>query len=189
MSESFSLDKVTQVASRAKCLITHEEIETALDAMAERISADLRNANPIVLCVLIGGIIPTGSLLTRLDFPLQVDYVHATRYGDATRGTHLEWIAKPTVDLKDRVVLVVDDILDGGVTLAELVRFCEQDGAKSVKTAVLVEKNTQREPNAVQKADYTGVRVDDHFVFGYGMDYKRYLRNAPGIFAVSSEDE
>lgn len=189
MSNDVTPELINGVAKRAQCLITHKQIETALDTMAAEIREDLQESNPVVLCVLIGGIIPTGSLLTRLDFPLQVDYIHATRYGNMTVGSNLEWIARPTVDLKDRVVLVVDDILDGGVTLAELVKFCHQQGAKEVKTAVLVEKNVSRADNAVQKADYTGVNVDDHFVYGFGMDYKRYLRNAPGIFAVAKEDE
>jgi hypoxanthine phosphoribosyltransferase len=189
MSKSVSPNTIKEVSKRANCLIDHSQIELALDDMAEKISNDLRDSNPVVLCVLIGGIIPTGSLLTRLDFPLQVDYIHATRYGDMTSGANLEWIAKPTVALKDRVILVVDDILDGGVTLSELVKYCNSQGAKEVKTAVLVEKNVTRESTAVQKADYTGVNVDNHFVYGYGMDYKRYLRNAPGIYAVAKEDE
>lgn len=183
-----STQQIQEVAARAKCLVTHREVEAALDKLAGDISKDLSTSNPIVLCVLIGGIIPTGSLLTRLDFPLQVDYIHASRYGDNTLGSHLEWVAKPTNKLKDRVVLVVDDILDGGITLTELVKYCTNQGAKSVKTAVLVEKKVQRDPGAIQQADYTGVQIEDHFVFGYGMDYKRYLRNAPGIFAVAESD-
>ncbi|MFT5453526.1 MAG: hypoxanthine phosphoribosyltransferase, partial [Enterobacterales bacterium] len=89
----------------------------------------------------------------------------------------------------NRTILVVDDILDGGLTLAGIVDFCNQEGAADVKTAVLVEKNVERKGKAIKKAHYTGVTVENKFVFGYGMDYKRYLRNAPGIFAVSEEDE
>lgn len=186
---SVSCADIHAVESRARCLIQKPQIEAALDEMAAAIERDLSHANPVVLCVLIGGIIPTSSLLTRLKFPLQVDYIHATRYGDATKGTHIEWIARPTVDLTNRTVLLVDDILDGGFTLAEIVKFCQAQGAREVKTAVLVEKNIARQSSAIEKADYTGVRVDDHFVYGYGMDYKRYCRNAPGIFAVAKEDE
>lgn len=189
MSEMLPPDFIRAVEKRAKCLHSLEDIERALDKMATEIKADLSESNPIVLCAMIGGVVPTGMLLTRLDFPLQVDYVHATRYGLETTGQHLEWLVRPRVPLKNRTVLIVDDILDGGETLAGLIQFCKDQGAAEVKTAVLVDKIRVRSPHAVQKADYSGVLIENVFVYGFGMDYKRYLRNAPGIYAVSSEDE
>lgn len=189
MSKMLDPKDIISIANRATALHTESEVDKALDSMAREISFDLYQSNPIVLCVMVGGIIPTGKLLTRLDFPLQVDYVHATRYGDEFVGQELEWLVKPRGSLEDRTVLIVDDILDGGLTLAGIADFCKQQGAKEVKTAVLVEKDVPRYGKAIKKADYTGVTVADKFVFGYGMDYKRYLRNAPGIFAVSEEDE
>lgn len=189
MSHALDPKFIKAVAQRATQLYSEKELEQALDKLAQEISNDLHETNLIVLCVMVGGIIPTGMLLTRLDFPLQVDYIHATRYGDDTTGKNLEWVVKPRVSLKNRTVLVVDDILDGGITLQGIVNYCYEAGAASVKTAVLVEKEVERLPQAIQKADYTGVTVENKFVYGYGMDYKRYLRNAPGIYAVSSEDE
>ncbi len=177
------------VFSRSSCLYQSTEIEKALAAMASHIHQDLQDKDPVVLCVLIGGVVLTGKLLTLLDFPLQVDYVHATRYGDKTTGSEIQWVAKPRVSLKGRTVLIVDDILDRGVTLAEIVKYCEEQGAKEIKIAVLVEKKIERPAEGVQKADYTGVTVDNHYVFGYGMDYKGYLRNAPGIYYVAQEDQ
>ncbi|MBS0289459.1 MAG: hypoxanthine-guanine phosphoribosyltransferase [Proteobacteria bacterium] len=188
MPDHQTAKSIKQVFSRAACLYSCAQVEKALQQMANVIHRDLLDENPIVLCVLIGGVVLTGKLLTLLDFPLQVDYIHATRYGDEIRGSVLQWIAKPRVSLKDRTVLIVDDILDGGITLAGIVSYCQNQGAKAIKTAVLVEKNVFRPSDAVQKADYTGVIVEDSFVFGYGMDYKGYLRNAPGIFSVASED-
>lgn len=189
MSTPLSPQTIREVSKRATCLMTAQEVEKALDKMALHISEDLAHANPVVLCVMIGGVVPTGMLLTRLDFPLQVDYIHATRYHENFVGDELEWLVHPRVPLKDRTVLVVDDILDGGITLTKIVEYCREEGAKDVKTAVLVEKQTSRDRNALQKAHYTGAHVEDKFVFGYGMDYKRYLRNAPGIYAVSQKDE
>ncbi len=180
---------IRQVSKRATCLHTAEQVDLAIDDMAKLISLDLSEANPVVLCVMIGGVVPTGMLLTKLDFPLQVDYVHATRYHDNFIGDELEWLVKPRVSLKDRAVLIVDDILDGGLTLAKIAEYCMAEGALDVKTAVLVEKDARRVSGGLEKADYTGVTVEDRFVFGYGMDYKRYLRNAPGIYAASQEDE
>lgn len=189
MSKGPSPQDIRDVFRRATCLFSATEVDKALDQMAEVIHAELHDTNPVVLCTMIGGVVPTGMLLTRLDFPLQVDYVHATRYHEQSYGQELEWLVEPRVCLKDRVVLVVDDILDGGITLKGIVDRCLQLGAKTIKTAVLVDKQVTREENSVQHADYSGVQVDDRFVFGFGMDYKRYLRNAPGIYAVAKEDE
>ena len=189
MNQIISPEFIRDVSKRATCLYTREQVQAAIDAMALKISEDLSESNPVVLCVMIGGVVPTGMLLTRLDFPLQVDYVHATRYKDQIVGQEIEWIVRPSVSLEKRTVLIVDDILDGGVTLSHIAEFCKTKGAKEVKTAVLVEKQTERHQSALQKADYTGAIVEDRFIFGYGMDYKRYLRNAPGIYAVCKEDE
>lgn len=189
MPDLISPDIIRSVSSRAKRLCSAHEVEKALQVMAEAIHRDLQDDDPVVLCVLIGGVVLTGKLLTLLDFPLQVDYIHATRYQNTTTGKNLEWVATPKVSLKGRTVLIVDDILDKGVTLASIVNYCQEQGASSIKTAVLVEKEVFRDPEAVQKADYTGIIVENLYVYGYGMDYKGYLRNAPGIYAVASEDQ
>ncbi len=167
----------------ADLLHSEQMVEAALDRMAAQITAQLADSNPLLLCVLTGGIIPTGKLTTRLDFPLQLDYLHATRYRGATRGGELNWIAHPSISLRDRVVLVVDDILDEGTTLAAIIEHCRDEGATQVYSAVLVDKLHDRKFHDI-KADFTGLEVPDRYVFGYGMDYKDYLRNAPGIYAV-----
>jgi len=180
---------IQEVLEKSTQLFTIQQIEAALDTMAVEIKQDLHDKNPVVLCVMVGGLIPMGHLLVRLDFPLEVNYVHATRYGGETQGGKLHWRAKPTLDLQGRNVLIVDDILDGGVTLAAIVDEIKSMGADEVRTAVLVDKHHQREENALKHADYVGLEVEDHFIFGYGMDYQEYLRNAPGIYVVSPEHE
>lgn len=181
-------DTFKEVYNRSTCVYSHEEIEAALEKMAVEINRDLADKNPIVICVMIGGMIPVGSLLLKLDFPLEVDYVHATRYRGALSGGEIHWKAKPKVDLKDRNILVVDDILDGGITLQAILDEFTNMGAKDVRSAVLVDKYQKRVPGGLQKADYVGMQVEDHYVFGYGMDYKEYLRNVPGIYKVAPED-
>ncbi len=183
------LSKIQEVHEKATQLFSTKEIEAALDGMAKAIHANLHDKNPVVLCVMVGGLIPLGHLLVRLQFPLEVDYVHATRYRGETTGGELHWRAKPSTDLTNRTVLIVDDILDGGVTLAEIVSEIKAMGASEVQTAVLVDKHHTRAENGLKKADYTGLEVDDHFIYGYGMDYQEYLRNVPGIFVVSPEHE
>lgn len=164
-------------------LYSKAEVEQAILRMAREIEQALGDRNPLVLCVMNGGLIPAGKLVPELNFPLQLDYIHATRYHGRTSGSDLHWRAEPQQELQDRVVLVIDDILDEGITLDKIVEYCREQGAREVYTAVLVEKLHERKPG-MQHADFTGLQVEDLYVFGYGMDYKNYLRNAPGIFAV-----
>ncbi len=177
------------VYKRATCLYNREQVEAALDDMAACINAELADKNPLLLVTMIGGMVPAGQLATRLDFPLDMNYVHATRYRGDIVGRDLIWKTKPTFSVDNRVVLVVDDILDGGVTLKAIVDYCYANGAAKVYTAVLVDKQHVREPDGLIKADFTGLSVEDHYVFGYGLDYHEYLRNAPGIFMVAPQDE
>jgi len=182
-------EKIKQVYQQATCIYSQQQIETALDAMAASIHQQLHDKNPVILCVMVGGLIPLGNLLPRLDFPLSVDYVHATRYRGATRGGEIHWRARPSTDLTGRTVLVVDDILDGGVTLKAILEDCKQQGAEEVLSAVLVDKVHNRVAEGLQQADFVGLTVENHYIFGFGMDYQEYLRNAPGIYQVASEHE
>lgn len=170
------------IYSEADCLYDRSEIEAALDRMALDISYALAEANPLVITVMQGGLITAGMLLPRLAFPLQVDYLHATRYRGETSGAELHWIVRPSQTLAGRIVLLIDDIHDEGYTLEAIVRACRDAGARRVYSAVLVNKRHDRK--TVYRSDFVGVEVPDRYVFGYGMDYKEYLRNAPGIYAV-----
>jgi hypoxanthine phosphoribosyltransferase len=174
------------VLEGAQLLHDPDSVRQALDRMAAAITAELADTHPLVLCVLTGGIIPAGHLLTRLTFPLEIDYLHATRYRGATKGEHVQWVCRPQTDLQDRTVLVVDDILDEGHTLADVLAFCRDAGAVQVYSAVLVEKQHARKADAVS-ADFVGLSVEDRYVFGFGMDYKGHFRNLDGIYAVSAE--
>lgn len=174
------------VFESADCLYSKNDVEQAIIRLSSEITEKLRDENPIILCVMNGGLVPAGLLITHLNFPLQVDYLHATRYRGETVGSNLNWLAKPQFDLKDRVVLVIDDILDEGLTLKEILAYCRQQGVKALYSAVLVEKLHDRKKGE-QHADFIGLQVADRYVFGYGMDYKGFLRNAPGIYAVQGE--
>ena len=182
-------EHIREVLAKATCLYSKTAVNAALDKMAAEISAELSQSNPLFLCVVIGGIVPLGNLLPRLDFPLEVDYIHATRYRNDTKGKDLQWKVKPTANMKNRTVVVVDDILDGGITLGAIIEYCKTQGAATVYSAVLVDKCHARLPNGHEKADFSGLEVGNHYVFGYGMDYKGYLRNAPGIYMVAPEHE
>jgi hypoxanthine phosphoribosyltransferase len=179
---SVSTVDVQAVLERAEVLYNEAEVEAALDRMAADITARLADKNPLLLCTMIGGIVTAGKLLTRLHFPLSMDYIHATRYRGETRGADLHWIARPTEAIAGREVLLIDDIFDEGLTLNALIEDCRQAGAAAVHTAVLVEKQCSKRCDF--DVDFLGLHVEDRYVFGYGMDYKGYLRNANGIYAI-----
>jgi hypoxanthine phosphoribosyltransferase len=189
MTAHLSLEEINDVLAKSTQLYTVDQVEAAIDKMAFQIDASLSQTNLVCLTVMVGGLIPTGGLLKRLHFPMEIDYVHATRYRGDTTGKDLHWVVKPTRSLQGRTVLIIDDILDGGITLARIVEFVQSRGAKKVYTAVLIEKECKREPGAIEKADFSALTVENRYIYGYGMDYKEYLRNAPGIFAVAKEHE
>src|SRR4029077_16654640 len=131
-----------------------------------------------------GALIPAGHLATRLPFPFEMDYIHVTRYRGTMRGGDLHWLVEPRTDLKDRTILIVDDIMDGGLTLSAIIDYCKQAKAKAVYTAVLVSKTRKREATVDFEPDFVGVTTADRFLFGFGLDYEEYWRNIPGIYAL-----
>ncbi|MEN0106650.1 MAG: hypoxanthine-guanine phosphoribosyltransferase [Pseudomonas sp.] len=181
---SVDIAHIRQVMAEADCLYSNAEVEVAIDTMATAINAEMGDSNPVVFCVMNGGLIFSGKLLPKLDFPLELSYLHATRYRNETSGGELFWKAKPEISFIDRDVLIIDDILDEGHTLGAIIDFCRHAGAKNVRIAVLVDKTHDRKARPDLKADYVGMPCEDRYVFGYGMDYKGYWRNAPGIYAV-----
>ena len=177
------LQLIKKLRTESECLFSAQQVDEAIARMAEQISSVLADSDPLLLCIMNGGLILTGKLATLLDFPLQIDYLHATRYRGETRGAELNWLAYPRERLKGRDVLLVDDILDEGNTLAAVKAYCIEQDAKSVYTAVLADKkHTRRLPGI--SADCAGLQLEDKFVFGSGLDYKGYLRNVAGIYAI-----
>ncbi|PZW68429.1 hypoxanthine phosphoribosyltransferase [Pseudomonas sp. URMO17WK12:I1] len=181
---SADLAHIRLVMAEADCLYSEADVEAAITRVAAAINADLAERNPVVFCVMNGGLIFSGKLLTQLDFPLEASYLHASRYRNQTSGGELFWKAKPEVSFIDRDVLIIDDILDEGHTLGAIIDFCHHAGAANVYTAVLIDKDHDRKARPDLKADYVGLPCIDRYIFGYGMDYKGYWRNAPGIYAV-----
>ncbi len=179
------IEEVRRVQAEARCIYTEQEVEAALDRMAVAITAELVDSNPVVLSVMTGALVVAGKLLPRLTFPLQVDYLHASRYRGELSGADLQWKAYPSVALRDRTVLIVDDILDEGETLLGIRDYCLQQGATRALCAVLVDKNHDRRVAGLARAEFTGLEAPDSYLFGYGMDYKDYLRNVRGIYAVA----
>jgi hypoxanthine phosphoribosyltransferase len=181
---TIDLKEIQRVRDEADCLMSALQVDQAIAQMAGDITARLKYTNPMVYCVMNGGLIFAGQLIPKLDFPLEVAYLHATRYGHALTGTFLDWRVRPTHDITGRSVLVIDDILDEGHTLDAIVNYLKSEGAKEVLTAVLVHKIHDRKVRPGQRADFSGLDVEDRYLFGCGMDYKGYWRNLPGIYAL-----
>ncbi len=176
------IKSIKKIEAESDCLCDSEKLNKVLDVLANQITNDLEEKNPIILCVMTGGVVPTGHLVTRLSFPLQLDYIHATRYRGETSGGELHWIQEPSISLQDRNILIIDDIFDEGITLLEIAKYCKSKGAAKVHSAVLVNKLHNRKIN--YKPDYIGLDIEDRYLFGFGMDYKNYLRNVNSIHAV-----
>jgi hypoxanthine phosphoribosyltransferase len=175
--------------ARSEEVVSAQAVQFAIDQTAVRLSVALNDANPLVLCVLNGGLPYTGELLKRLPFPLELSYVHVGRYGQATAGGELSWYARPTVALHERHVLLVDDIFDQGRTLSALVAWSLAQGAASVTTTVLVDKELAVPRSGAIDVDYAALRCPDRYLFGCGMDYRGYWRNLPAIHALPRDME
>jgi len=166
----------------AQLIHSAEAVQSTILRLSLEITERLENKSPVMICVMGGGIVFAGQLLTHLKFPLEVDYVHASRYQNQTVGQALVWKSLPKLDLTNRTVLLMDDILDEGVTLKEIQEKCLSLGAKEVYSAVFVEKKlNQIKPI---KADFVGLEVPNAYVFGYGMDIYGWWRNLDAIYAM-----
>ncbi|HIF51483.1 MAG TPA: hypoxanthine-guanine phosphoribosyltransferase [Thiotrichaceae bacterium] len=184
MTEQQNLLEESQLAlENADLLHGADAVERAITEMSAAITNELEHSNPLILPIMIGGLVLAGRLLPQLNFPLQIDYIHATRYRGETSGSELNWLKKPEKSLKDKTILLVDDILDEGITLAAIIEYCHESGAEKVLTAVLVEKIIEKD-KPIKNADFTGLTVPNRYVFGYGMDYHEYHRNSAGIYAL-----
>jgi hypoxanthine phosphoribosyltransferase len=177
--------KARELLTNADLIHSEATVQAALAEVAGRIGERLADKNPLVLCVMTGGVIFCGQLLPKLQFPLDFDYLHATRYGPETQGGKISWRMAPWTSVKGRSVLVVDDILDEGVTLAAVKESLIRLGAAEVLLAVFTDKqNGKQKPIA---ADFVGLSVPDRFVFGFGMDVDGAWRNLPAIYAMKDD--
>ncbi len=166
----------------AELIRTADEVQTAVARVAGEINEKLAAQHPLVLSVMGGAVIFTGQLLPQLDFPLDFDYLHVSRYGAKQKGGALHWKVSPGENVSGRVVLVLDDILDEGETLAAIRQRVLELGASAFYSAVFADKANGL--NKPIRADFTGMELPDRFVFGFGMDIQGAWRNLPAIYAV-----
>lgn len=175
-------DQAQNILDEADLIFPEHEVQSAVARVASEISARLGDEHPLIISVMGGAVVFTGHLLTHLKFPLDFDYIHVSRYGNATQGGELQWKVLPRENVTGRNVLVVDDILDEGHTLAAIRDKVLELGAKRFYSAVFADKQIGRQKPV--RADFVGIEVPDRYVFGFGMDVKGAWRNLPAIYAV-----
>jgi hypoxanthine phosphoribosyltransferase len=174
-----------ELLEKSELIYSAEDIDAALDKLAQQITAQLHDTCPLVLSVMGGAVVFSGQLLPRLHFPLEFDYVQASRYHNQTSGQKLVWKVQPGNNVQNRTVLVLDDILDEGHTLAAIKQKCLEQGATRVVIAVMTDKRLDHEKPIY--ADFVGFTVPDRYVFGYGMDVYGWWRNLPAIYAFKGQ--
>lgn len=171
-----------KILDEAELIVEESLVQEAIKRLASEISICLCEKNPIVLAIMKGGIFFSGQLLPLLRFPLEMDYAHASRYGDSTSGGELRWTVPPPEAVKNRSVLVLDDILDAGNTLRAVHDQVMLQGAASCHIAVLAEKDLGIIKPV--RADFVGIKLPDRYVFGCGLDVRGAWRNLPAIYAL-----
>jgi hypoxanthine phosphoribosyltransferase len=171
-----------KILENADLLCDETQVRDAIVRLAGEITKKLRDRHPLVLAVMGGSVFFAGNLLPLLRFPLEFDYVQASRYGKGTRGGKIVWTVEPGENVKGRTVLVLDDILDGGDTLAAIRDRVKSLGAAAFFSAVLSDKDIGRAKPAVP--DFVGLKLPNRFVFGCGMDVSGAWRNLPAIYGV-----
>lgn len=177
-----SNQQARDILLNAELLFSAEQVHSALHRVAKEINAELAEQHPLVLSVMGGAVVFTGQLLPLLNFPLDFDYVHVSRYGNARQGGEMHWKVAPRENVRGKVVLVVDDILDEGETIAAIRQRVMELGATRFYSAVFADKDHGKAKPV--HADFIGMTVPDRFVFGYGMDIHGAWRNLPAIYAV-----
>jgi len=175
-------EEAWRILETAEEVCSAECVRTEVARMAAEISAKLETRRPLVLAVMRGSVIFAGQLLPQLRFPLQFDYLDVTRYGSSTVGGEISWKVSPGTAVAGRAVLVVDDILDEGHTLAAVRLKLLEAGATEVHIAVFSQKETGREKPV--QADFVGITLPNRYVFGFGMDVHGVWRNLPAVYAL-----
>lgn len=167
-------------------LHSEEEIQRKVKELGEILTRDFEGRNPLVICVLKGAFIFMADLVKEIRVPLEMDFMAVSSYGASTKSSGVVKIIKDLdVSVEGRDVLIVEDIIDSGLTLSYLIDVLERRNAKSVTVVTLFDKPSGRSVDL--NADYTGFTLPDAFVVGYGLDYAEYYRNLPFIGILKPE--
>ncbi len=163
-------------------LVSKEQIAKRVKELADELNVAFADKDPIILSVLKGSFIFTSDLVRYLNFPFELDFIRASSYGNDTKSSGKVKISGLDINIKDRDIILIDDILDTGYTLKALINELKKLRVNSITTVVIVNKPSRRKVDLI--ADYVGFDVPNEFLVGYGMDYQDRDRNLPYIAAV-----
>ncbi|MEW9702471.1 hypoxanthine phosphoribosyltransferase [Paenibacillus sp. SI8] len=167
-------------------LYSEEQIQDKIKELGERISSDYEGKNPLVICVLKGAFIFMADLVKQIKVPLELDFMAVSSYGQSTKSSGVVKIIKDLdVPVEGRHILIVEDIIDSGLTLSYLIDVLERRNAKSISVVALFNKPARR--TVELEPDYAGYVLPDEFVVGYGLDYAEKYRNLPFIGILKPE--
>ena len=188
--QSSHVQRARTLLSNATEICDAATVQQAVTGVADILNQRFDHAGdetfPLVLGVMGGAVVFVGNLLPQLRFPLEFDYIHVSRYGDDDQGGRVVWKVIPRPDVAGRTIIVLDDILDEGETLAHVKQRLLDMGAAEVIIAVFADKAILRSKPV--KADIVGLTIPNKFVVGYGMDVYGYWRNLPGLWAIDPAD-
>jgi hypoxanthine phosphoribosyltransferase len=189
--QDFHYTRARALLANAEEIVSADQVHAAVrhvaDVLNQRFDKDEAGEFPLVLGVMGGAVVFTGHLLPQLTFPLEFDYIHVTRYGDLDRGGEVVWKVIPRQDVTGRTIIIVDDILDEGETLAHVKQRLLDMGAAEVILAVFADKELSKVKPVY--ADIVGLTVPNQFVVGFGMDAHGYWRNLPGLWVIRDADK
>ncbi len=169
-----------------KILVTEEELKEKVTALGEQISRDYKGKNLLMVSVLKGSIVFMADLMRAITIPAKIDFMAVSSYGSGTKTSGVVKIIKDLdLDLHGYDVLIVEDILDSGMTLKYITELLKTRGTKSIKIATLLDKPSRRKVDI--KADYFCFDIPDEFVVGYGLDYDEKYRNFPAVGVLKPE--
>jgi len=171
-----------------KVLISEKELQERVTELAEMVSVDYRDKNPALICVLKGAVFFLADLSRRLDFDLEMDFMAVSSYGSSTDSSGVVRILKDLdMNIEDRNVLIVEDVIDSGLTLKYLTKNLTSRNPSSVEIVTLLDKPGRRKVELPCR--YTGFEIGDEFVVGYGLDYAERYRNLPYIAVLDASEE
>ena len=177
------------MAEKIKVLISEEEVDARIRELGEKISKEYEGKQIHLICVLKGGVFFMCELAKRITVPVSMDFMCVGSYGDGTKSSGVVRLAKDLDEsIENKEVLIVEDIIDSGRTLAYLIEILKQRGPKSIHLCTLLDKPERRVKKQVH-VDYTCFTIPDEFVVGYGLDYDQKYRNLPYIGVVEPAQE
>jgi len=183
-----NINDALNIHKNSTVLFEQHEIDQGIALLADKVAENVKDQFPLILCVMNGGLYFTGQLMRHWQFPLTLDYVHATRYRLSTLGSDVVWKAYPQNEIKERHVIIIDDIFDQGFTLLDIKNYCLKHGAKSVISCFLIRKSHDRNKAKIE-ADYAALECGDLYIYGNGMDLKSHFRNLKDIYALAEENK